>query len=106
MQFSELQFTAKNDGNGTTFEANATFENHWQVMVTCGMSVMTSETIDETPRASAAEYSLFEYKIFDGVNEQLDDGNWIGGQSQANITAILQSTAANEAVWQAPVEGE
>ena len=103
-QFTDLEFTAREDGQG--FETCHTFENFWQMHVVCGEACFTDETVDAAGHASADLYTKFEYKVYDGVNAVADEGNWVGNQSQAQITAKMQEVAGNAAVFVPPVAEE
>jgi len=87
-QFNDLVFQVHGGNDGAGFEATHHFENNYQLNVVCGPSVFTSDITDFDLRSSAADYSTFEWKIFDGVT-MLDDTNWQGGKTKADIDAEM-----------------
>ena len=92
--FADLQWTALAEGG---FEANYVFENYHQIHVVCGPSTYGEET-SKAVNAAAVDYDSFEVKSFDGVT-QLDDTNWATNQTQAQVTATMETVAGLAQVW-------
>ena len=96
-QFTDLEWTARPGG----FEANYTFENYHQIHIQCGSELYSEGAIDETVRSAATEYTVFEYKTFDGVTVLEDDGNWIVG-GVADINSEMTRLEGLAAVYTPP----
>ena len=85
--FTDLEFQPSIDPS-SGWEAVFSFDNHWQIHIVAGPKVFTQDLTETQFLEDVNNYVTMEYKIFDGVT-QLDDTNWIGGQSQEDISTEM-----------------
>jgi hypothetical protein len=86
---TDIQFEQHPCGEG--FEGQISFENNWAMMVVCGPAVYHREGADLEAKASAGEYTTFEYFIIqhmDGAPEPIEE-NWVGPVSAAQLNTVI-----------------